>query len=279
MRHSIIFIPFLFALNSFGQIPLEVKNNLAKRDFSTFKKYAALLSKRTDTTKAYWDIEREITPGFEERVLIINKFVPHKEDPKISTVYTFRVNLIAKDNAIIFYELKELKSKKVNNEWVEYYSGIENYQNDSLFKLLQSDFLKSFSANLNKDELFVTTIIYGKQCGGVTDIEDSVDSTENARRIEEAAKLDVPFESYQIDDYVKNNDTKHLLMWLKSTTTEKQIYGVEGFYKLKLKGFKLTKEQLRIIKIILAKKGKVNVCSGCIYSSREINAVAKDFKF
>ena len=242
----------------FGQLQTDIKNILATKDFQSFKKYADNLSNRQTHIKAYWEVEREIATGFEERVLIVEKSVPEKKDPNISTVYTFRVNLLSTDKTIFFYDLMERKSKKVNNEWVEYYPTIDTYQNDSLFKKLKTTFFKSFGGQFKKQELFTDSIVYGSRCSD--------------------AGID-PLEKMYLDHFVEVKDKTSLLKWLQSTNVETQLYAVEGFYKLKKSGYKINDNELQFIKNVLKKKGTARTCSGCIYSREEIKQIAKDFKF
>jgi hypothetical protein len=52
---------------------------------------------------------------------------------------------------------------------------------------------------------------------------------------------------------------------------------------LKESGIKLSKSDLEIIKFIINKKGTMNVCHGCMYSSKEVREVTeriyKEFPF
>jgi hypothetical protein len=69
---------------------------------------------------------------------------------------------------------------------------------------------------LNEKELFIDTIYYGKKCGhnGIV----------------------VPNEQKVIDIWVNNVDTINLYKWLQSTNAEKQIYAVQRFKSLLIKG-------------------------------------------
>lgn len=258
MRLLTLTILLFLTQTLFGQLQTDIKNILVTKDFQSFKKYADNISNRQNHIKAYWEVEREIATGFQERILIVEKSVPEKKDPNISTVYTFRVNLVSTDSVILFYDLMERKSKKVNNEWVEYYPSIYHYQNDTLFQKLQAKFFKSFGGHLKKKELFVDSIVYGASCGIV-----GVD----------------PLEKMYLDHFVKIKNTTSLLKWLQSTNVETQLYAVEGFDKLKKGGYKLKGNELQFIKNVLKKKGTIRTCSGCIYSREEIQQIAKDFKF
>jgi hypothetical protein len=258
MRLLTLTILLFLTQTLFGQLQTEINNILATKDFLSFKKYADNLSNRQTHIKAYWEVEREIATGFEERILIVEKPVPEKKNPNISTIYTFRVNLLSIDKTILFYDLMERKSKKVNNEWIEYYSTIDTYQNDSLFKKLETTFFKSFGGQFKRQELFTDSIVYGSRCsdGGID-----------------------PLEKMYLDNFVATKDKSSLLKWLQSTNVETQLYAIEGFYELKKSGYNIKDNELLFIKNVLKKKGTVRTCSGCIYSREEIKLVAKDFKF
>lgn len=123
-------------------------------------------------------------------------------------------------------------------------------------KDLKKTFRKIFESDLNESELFVTDYIYGNACG--------VGAMYSNERM-------------QLNNFVDRKDKKSILKWLNSTNTEKQIYAVEGILKLKKIGIDLSKTELERIKYITHKKGTIRVCSGCMYSSKEISEVVKMF--
>ncbi len=258
MKSLITTILLLLARTVLGQLQNDIAQHLFEKDFNNFKRYTDTLSNKETHIGAYWKLEREITNGFQERILVIKKSVPDKDKPYISTIYTFRVNIISYDKDIVFYDLQERKSRKINGEWLEYFPTIQKYQNDSLFDLLEISFYKSFGGQLNKKELFVDSIVYGTNCSN--------------------AATDPP-EKVSADLYVKTKNRQKLSEWIQSTNTEKQIYAVDGFYRLKQKGLKLTGQELHFISNVVNKKGKIRTCSGCIYSNEEIGYITKTFKF
>ena len=258
MRLLILAILLFPTHTLFGQLQTDIKNILATKDFLSLKKYADNLSSKQIHIKAYWEIEREIATGYEERILVVEESVPEKKDPNVSTVYTFRINLLSTGKTILFYDLMERKSKKVNSGWVEYYLTIDTYQNDSLFKKLAATFFESFGGQFKREELFTDSIVFGSRC--------------------DDAGID-PFEKMYLDHFTEVKDKTSLLKWLQSTNVETQLYAAEGFYKLKKAGYKIKDTELLFIRNVLKKKGTVRTCSGCIYSREEIQQIAKDFKF
>ena len=155
--------------------------------------------------------------------------------------------------------LAEKKFKQIKeNEWFDYLSTIDEYQDDSLFKFLKVKFTEAFKIPLNETQLFNNSIVFGMACGRV-----GID----------------PDEKVEIDNLVRAKDRKSLRRWLQSTNVEKQIYGVSGFYQLRQKGLTLTSDELNMINAIITKKGTIYVCSGCDHSRQEIASVVKGFKF
>lgn len=242
----------------FGQLQDNITQHLSKRNITDIKRFADTISKKENHIGTFWEIEREIAYGFQEGVLIMKKSIVDNDNPHISTVYTFHINLISYGEEIIFYDLREKRPKKINDEWVEYFPSITKYQNDSLFKLLEAFFYQLYGGSLNKNELFVDSIVYGTNCS--------------------KAGND-PIEKILIDHLVKTKNKEQLFEWIKSSNTEKQLYAVSGLFKLVQKGLKLTDEEINYITNVLNKKGFVRTCSGCIYSKKEIKLVSKDFKF
>lgn len=257
-KHIFSVIPLFMAISSLAQIQDEVGKVLAKKNFVEFKSYADQLSKNRKGVTSYWENLRELTNGYQEGVFYFEQSIPHKENPAISSVSTFRVTILTSFNSIIFYHLGEKKNKRVGKDWVPYFDTIVFYKNDSLYAELKSSFKKTFGAVLNEKELFLNSIIYGSSCG--------------------YAGMD-PYEKTQIDLLVKNQDKKSLLKWVQSTNTEKQVYGVDGLYQLKKQGIKFSEFEIGMINAVLEKKGTIQVCEGCIHSTEEISVVTKKIKF
>jgi len=246
-----------FISNSFGQVQNETKKVLQTKNFVAFKKYCDDLGNKKSNVSSHWESLRELTNNFQEGVFVFSKSIPHKDEPQISSVYNFRVRLIATDKVIAYYELSEQKNKKVNDDWEPYYEIIDTFRNKTLTDSLHSSFKKIYKTNLNEKELFIIDFVFGENCGfaGVN-----------------------PSGQEQIDEWVESKNKKELLKWLKSTNTERQVYAIKGLLQLKTKGIKLTVEEVNLIKFIKNKKGTIYVCSGCIPSRNEISIVTKDFK-
>ena len=101
-------------------------------------------------------------------------------------------------------------------------------------------------------------VVYGKSCGW--------------------AGIDPPYRD-MLNGLISEKNTSELEKWLSSETTEIQVYGVEGFYSLKKKGYKPSEKQLQLIKIIKSKVGNLRTCSGCIYREETIKEAVARFKF
>ncbi len=247
----ITLIGLVWTSNLLCQVQNDVKNILSTKDFVTFKKYADKLS------NSHWENLRDLTTDFKEGVFIFEKSVPDNDNPAISSVYTFRVNIITTKTQIAFYELREEKNKKVGNVWEPYYDSIDKFKDEKLYDSLKNSFKGIFQTEINENELFVTDFVYGEYCGfaGVN-----------------------PKGRQQIDEWVTNKNKTALLKWLKSTNTEKQIYAVDGLCQLKKAGTKLTNEEMKMINFVTKKSGTIYVCSGCIHSRDDIIRVTKKFK-
>jgi hypothetical protein len=252
-----ILIGLFWTSTLFGQVQNDINKVLASKDFVAFKKYADNLSSRENRISSNWECFRDLTTDFQEGVFIFEKSVPDKDNPAISSVYTFRVNLITTMTNIVYYELSEKKNKKVGNDWEPYYEPINNFKDEKAFENVKSTFKSVFQSDLNENELFLTDFVYGSHCGfaGVNP---------NGRQ--------------QIDNWVAEKNKAELLKMLKSTNTEKQVYAVDGLLQLKKSGVKLTDEEKKIINFICSKNGTMYVCSGCIHSRQDISSVTKKFK-
>jgi hypothetical protein len=252
-RLLILLIGLLWTSNLLGQVQNEVKKVLDTKDFFIFKKYTNKLSNRKKGISSHWESLRDLTTEFKEGVFIFEESAPDINSP----IYTYKVSIIATKTKIVYYELSEMKNKKVGKNWESYYESVSKFKDEKQFNNLKNSFKSIFNSDLNEAELFVTDFVYGENCGfgGAS-----------------------PKGRQQIDKWVKYNNKIELLNWLKSTNTEKQVYAVDGLFQLKKTGTKFTKEELKMIKFVINKRGTIYVCSGCIHHQDEISVVSKEFK-
>ncbi|PKP46225.1 MAG: hypothetical protein CVT94_15465 [Bacteroidetes bacterium HGW-Bacteroidetes-11] len=254
-----ILIGVLFTSNILGQVQNDVKEVLANKDLASFISFADTLSNKEKRITCHCTIFRDLTSDFKEGIFYITKSFPDTKNPAISSVYTFRVRLLADDKTIIYYELGEKNYKKIKKkEWVTYYDTLAFYSNDSLLEMLQQSFIKSFGAELNKNELFIDDFVYGEACGIIG--ED-------------------PAGKVLIDKLVSKKNKEELFRILGSTNFEKQVYALDGLWQLKENGFTYSTEELKVIKNVLNKKGTIFYCHGCPHSWQNVIIATYKFKF
>jgi hypothetical protein len=242
---------------SFAQIEKQADEILRYKDFTRFEKFADSLNTLKGNVRSHWEYKRELVKGYWEGVLYFERSAENKANKGTYSVNSFRVNIIATDSTIIYFDLLEVKSKKVSNEWVPDYVSSDTYKNDNLFTDLNTAFKKTFRAELNFSELFNLTIVYSDGgCG-------------YGGRLRK--------EKMQIDELVLNNDRLGLQKWLSSSNTETQLYAVDGFYHLQKNGALLTPVELEMINAVQQKKGTVQTCSGCSFGLDQISSVCKRF--
>lgn len=248
VKPTLIILFFWNISNLFGQDHKEI-NDILKilitKDFVEFKKHADSLSKIHIGHRAEWKSLRDLSDEFQEAVFIFEEKVPEINDPSLLKTYSFRINIISSSSKIIYYNLSEQKYNKHNFFWVT----IDSYKNDTSFEHLKLTFKNIFKSDLYEKDLFVIDFIYGSNCG---------------------LERENPKGRIQIDKWVKQKNKNALLKWLKSANTEKQVYAIDGLYQMKSK---LRDEEIKIVKFICSKKGKMYVCNGCVHSRQLISYV------
>ena len=254
----LILITLVLAINLSAQIQKDINNILLKKDIIAFNNDIDTLSKKDKRISSHWEYLRELTKGYQEGVFYFERPIPDKDNPGSSFTNMYRLTLLLTDNEIIYYNISEAKRDIEKGNFALPSPSIYKYKNDTVFRKLKTAFKKTYGANLNEKELFNEDIVYGESCGLVGT---------------------PPKKKTEIDYIVKNRNRTDLLKWLQSTNTETQIYAIDGYYQLKELGIILTAQELRIIKIVMLKKGNMLSCGGCIYSTEEIRRIVKDFKF
>lgn len=233
----------------------DLREALKNKAFTTFQAFKKNYPEQHKGVRFGDPCNRQLTPDFYERIYEIELSVPDEKDPRISSLYTFSIFMIASDQTIISYELFEHKNKKVEEHWEEYLESLETFKNDSLYTTFQQSFQNTFHAELNESDLFVTDFVFGSRCGYTGGRTKG---------------------TTEIDRMLAANDKEALLQWLRSPNTEKQLYAVQGLLQLEKKGTPLTEEERQIITFIKHKKGMAYACSGCIHMNREITELAKE---
>lgn len=252
-----ILIGLLWTSSLHGQVENEVKKILEKKDFVAFKIYSDNLFSNEKRIISHWESLRDLTTNFQEGVFIFEKSVPDSENPAISSVYTFRVTIIASKTKIAYYELSEKKNKKVGSVWKPYYETIDKFKDSVAYNNLKSEFESIFKTDWDEKDLFVTDVFYGSHCGMVgTD----------------------PIQRHQIDNWILNKNKMEILNWLKSTNLEKQIYAIDGLTELRKEGIELTDNELSIMKFVINKKGTIFTCSGGITAQKNIKEVTSKYE-
>lgn len=262
MKRLLIIITLMSVLNSCGQdnFTSKLKLVLASLKYSDFKvdfdkisrgKYPDIFRKQEFT--------RDLTEDFRESQLSAEFITDDSKSYENSTMIDLKINLIIHGNQIIFYNYEEIHSRLDTsiNEWKTISSIKDSLYDKSSMSLLNKAYERNFNAPINEKEIF-NSVVYGKACGY------SGAPPENGKLMEE---------------FIMKKDKESLLNWLKSTITEKQIYAVEGLYRLKKDSLKLTSDEIRIIKNVIIKKGKISTCDGCDVENSEISDIVKDWKF
>lgn len=248
MKSFFLFLfAFSFAISSSAQIEKSVENVLLKKDFVKFQEYSDSIS-RPNEAHGYWEYKRELIKGYWEGVFCFEK-----------RSAGFRVNILATDSTIIFFDLSEQKSQNREEGPAVYYETLSTSRNDSLFDGLKISFKNTFRTELNFSELFNVSVVFSDGGCGYSGIP--------------------PKGKVKTDELVKNKDHIGLQEMLGSANTEMQVYAVSGFYELKKKGETLTPVEKEMINAVLQKKGTIRVCSGCTYGIQEISEATGFFRF
>jgi hypothetical protein len=201
---------------------------------------------------------RDVVAGFREYVVGFRVLVPDKQDPNSSTVYSYRITLLTEGDAIIYHELAAERSKQVNGRWQPYFAPLAHYQSPKDFPRLTQAYRTVFGTVPDLAALFDRSVIYGTACG--------IAGTP-------------PPPQRLIRQLVARRDTAGLTGWLRSEVTEKQVYGVQGFYQLHQQGLQLNPAQRRLIQLIRRKQGTINACDGCLSGHKDMREVTKAFGF
>lgn len=237
-----------------GQLENDLKKALSTKDFNIFKNHYDKLF--TKDRKVIPELEnlRDLTAEFKEGIFILEEWDPEKDNPKIINVYKFRINIIIKKDRIIYYELSERKHRYEDDRRIDFYKQIDVFKDDLSFTDLKTSFYNLYQNDIYEEDLFVVNFVYGSSCG-------LAGSEPKGHR--------------QIAEWVETKNKIEILKWLQSANTEKQVYAVDGLYKLEKQGIPLTEKEIEVINFIKSKSGKIYICSACSHYYSDISRVFK----
>ena len=256
MRILLILITIIFTCNCYGQTMSEIKKLLHEKNFQSFKPYidSGYSNPRKSNLTARWIILREVLPGFQEGIVEVEENVPADDNTGGNWIYTYHINLLSDDKEIFYYSFNKKNSNE--NNWEDYFDPVDTFKSANKFNEFEAAFLKTYNAQLVKADLF-QKIVYGGACG--------------------IAGIPTQYQQ-KLDSLLRVKNIQSIRLWLKSANTEKQLYALMGLKALSRNGYKLTSEDTRLIKLINQKKGMVNTCGGCIYSTEPVQDIAAQIK-
>jgi len=153
----------LFALcyNSlFAQTLKDINERLEKKDLSQFRHHIENIKTGDHCATSYDLTIREISKKYNEVVVNVFLFVPTPEGKYSGNCSYYQINLLAKNNQIIKYDLY---SKDPDDPKIENYKLLTHYSNDDKIKTFQKTYEKTFYRKLNLNELFDNSVTYGEE--------------------------------------------------------------------------------------------------------------------
>jgi len=207
-----------------------------------------------EKNKNNWNVvlEREIVDGFIEKIINYWNETQDENNEYIYHSTSYRIKIIEKNNKICFYEIS--KTNGIFSEKVT--ENIIRKSTTKKLNVLNEIYKKVYKSEMDFKGLFQTNIVYGSHCGsaGVN-----------------------PIYKTKLDKLIKERDIVTLIKWLKSSTTEIQLYAIEGIFELKDQ-MNIDKEIFDLITIIENKKGNAYVCLGCIHRYEKITKIVSQIK-
>jgi len=193
--------------------------------------------------------ERDIIDSYRENIFVVSKSKKNIDFPNEINY----LKLIIKDSSIVSYKIY---NSIFDNE-IRGFGWVSNEllffkKNKKEIEILKKSFKSTYKTDLNYNELFRTDLNFGRMCGGISSSPTS--------------------EILEISSLVENRNLDFLENWLQSSHTEKQLYGLVGYYHLK-DSVKFRSYIPKLVHAIENKKGTYSSCGGCIYSQGKIEDV------
>ncbi|MFT3981632.1 MAG: hypothetical protein QM687_14250 [Ferruginibacter sp.] len=254
MKLSIFLITLFLITLVHGQPVKKIEQLLKDKNLFALNSYIEKPQKSNVTFS--WETLRTIVEDYQEGIIKIEEHLPVNDETGGSTINNYRIYLLADKNKIFYYRFINTACKNIHSGQLEENVEIIDSLKDGIeYSSLENIFKQTYNADLNSDDLFLTSIVYGAHCGiaGVN-----------------------PVYMEQLNMLLQNEDIDIIRQWLKSANAEKQLYALKGYRILVNLGYKLTDEERTIIPIVEQKKGSVSTCSGCIYQDETFQSVVAE---
>lgn len=254
MKLSTLLIALLLTIQAAGQPVQKVEQLLKEKKFIPLRKYVDSLPKGGRGIR--WECLRNIVGDYQEAVIKTEEFMPARDVAGGSVIYNYSISLLASKETIFYYKYTVVWSEGPDHSR-QCERLIDKFTDSSSYADFENAFNETYKATLNTDDLFLTSIVYGDDCGFA------------GQPTKYSAKLSLLLE---------NEDTGELRRWLKSANAEKQLYAIGGYKLLASKGYRLTDEEKRILTIVKQKEGTVSTCSGCSYGEETFQDVVRNIE-
>ena len=255
MKFTITIILFYSFVSSSAQIEKEFASSLVNLDFRKIDSLKNHAKKNDSTLNIIYQDFAEITGNFQGGYLLLSYGSPYEHG------ILARIKCIRHNDKIVYYDLRDEQ-----NEYFYFKSNLSKYLtpvklysfSTKLYNKLFAEFNAQYECNFNLKEFFQRGIVYGDECG--------------------VAGEKIP-EMKFIDSLVSNRDKASIMNWVHSSNIAKQIYGLNGLYRLNQNGIPISNSEKQLIHQIMMKKGTIMTCSGCEFEDLEINEICKNFNF
>ncbi len=236
MKITVFILTLFFSYSLKSQIPVEAFTDALKsKQYSTFEKAFKKALKKDSLIDYGNSLSREIFENYKEVYYDI-----YDKYPLVGNNHTLK--MILKGNKIIYYHFSFVNVERQGEKRIFTTVPIDTFINVSRYNALKTEFRKVYEADLNETDLWRFKIV-GQFCGLRITLENIKDYDE-------------------MNSLVNANKRDSLLQWLQSANLEKQMFGLWGYNILMQKRMTLSTLELKLIKVVMTKKAKGNVCGG-----------------
>jgi len=217
-----------FCLNSDAKTLVSDLKKLEKRETISFDEIV-------------YHIDYEIIENFQAQLFEIKN--TEKVNANTSSISTYRLRIIIKNNELIFYELDQ-GHRNQKGIWITK-SLITRHCGTSLYYELDKKYVAIYGVKIDLAQIFSTDFVYFIP--------------------QKASFFNCPFYEKReiLTKVVENQDTITLLNWLKSGNVPLQLYAIEGIFQLTEKGISFPPNTWNWIELVQKKDGNVRRAVDC----------------
>lgn len=164
MKPTAIFILFFLTAQVLAQPIEKIKQHLKDKNFSALNNY--INNPPKSNVSFSWELQRTIVGDYAEGIIKIEEKLPSNNGTGGNFINNYSVYVLTAKDKIFYYRFIKSIYKYKNPEQREHNEEtMDSLRDDIEYSSFENAFRQVYNNNLDYNDLFLTSIVYGSHCG------------------------------------------------------------------------------------------------------------------